>query len=455
MRTLAVVVVALGVVAGGVYVAAGRAAGPGVEIVRPARFVGASTPVEVGIEAPLAELSDLDVRFEQEGTATTILSLADAESGAAAVREVDAARVRITRTMTRENVPGLRAGRGRIVVRATWPVLFGLRQVHTEIAREVEVRLDPPRLAVVSTYHYINLGGSEAIVYRVTPADASSGVRVGDVEYPGFPLTGAASAGATSTDPSLRLAFFALRWDQPLETPMTLYARDEAGNAAEAPFERRVFPKPARASHIELTDAFLDRVVPAILAGTKEVAPEGSLIEQFVVINSDLRRLNAERIASFARETAPEMLWQGAVFHPFTNSSAESAFADRRTYLYRGREVDRQVHLGFDLASYANTPIVAANRGTVVFAGELGIYGHTVILDHGMGLQSLYAHLSSIDVPVGAMVEKKQTLGRSGMTGMAGGDHLHFTMLLHGQMVTPVEWWDPHWIEDRVLRKLR
>ena len=455
MRTLAVVVMALGVVAGGVYVVAGRAAGPGVEIVRPARFVGVSTPVEVGIDAPLAELSGLEVRFEQEGTATTLLSLADAESGAAAVREVDAARVRITRTMTRETVPGLRAGPGRIVVRATRPVLYGLRQVHTEVARDVEVRLDPPRLSVVSTHHYINLGGSEAIVYRVTPADASSGVRVGDVDYPGFPLTGAASAGATSTDPSLRLAFFALRWDQPITTPMALYARDEAGNAAEAQFERRVFPKPARTSRIELNDTFLERVVPAILAGTKEVAPEGSLLEQFVVINSDLRRLNAERIASFARETSPEMLWQGAVFHPFTNSSAESAFADRRTYLYQGREVDRQVHLGFDLASYANTPIVAANRGRVVFAGELGIYGNAVILDHGMGLQSLYAHLSGIDVPVGATVEKRQTLGRSGMTGMAGGDHLHFTMLLHGQMVTPVEWWDAHWIEDRVLRKLR
>jgi murein DD-endopeptidase MepM/ murein hydrolase activator NlpD len=280
-------------------------------------------------------------------------------------------------------------------------------------------------------------------------------VRVGDLQYPGYPLSGAASAGAASADPSLRLAFFALRWDQPLTTPMALYARDEAGNTAEAEFERRVFPKPARASRINLDDEFLARVVPAILAGTDDIAPGGSLIEQYVAINSELRRLNAERIASFARETAPEMLWQGVVFHPFTNTSAESAFADRRTYFYQGREVDRQVHLGFDLASYANTPIVAANRGRVLFAGELGIYGNTVILDHGMGLQSLYAHLSGIDVAAGAMVEKGQTLGRSGMTGLAGGDHLHFTMLLHGQMVTPVEWWDAHWIEDRVLRKVR
>jgi murein DD-endopeptidase MepM/ murein hydrolase activator NlpD len=278
---------------------------------------------------------------------------------------------------------------------------------------------------------------------------------VGDLEYPGFPLAGAASAGAAASDPTLRLAFFALRWDQPLATPMALYARDEAGNTAQAQFERRVFPKPARTSRIEVPDALLERVVPSILAGTQEIAPTGSLIDQFVVINSELRRLNAERIAAFARDTSPELLWQGAVFHSFTNTSAESAFADRRTYIYQGREVDRQVHLGFDLASYANTPIVAANRGKVLFAGELGIYGNTVILDHGMGLQSLYAHLSGIDVAPGVMVEKEQPLGRSGMTGLAGGDHLHFTMLLHGQMVTPVEWWDAHWIEDRILRKLR
>jgi murein DD-endopeptidase MepM/ murein hydrolase activator NlpD len=196
-------------------------------------------------------------------------------------------------------------------------------------------------------------------------------------------------------------------------------------------------------------------VVPAILAGTTEVAPQGTTIEKFLVINGELRRKNAEKIASFANQSSPEWLWGGAVFHPFTNTAVQSAFADRRTYIYQGREVDRQTHLGFDLASYAGTPIVAANRGKVLFADELGIYGNTVILDHGMGVQSLYAHLSSIGVKVGDVVEKSQALGRSGMTGMAAGDHLHFTMLVAGRMVNPIEWWDSHWIEDRILRKLR
>ena len=177
--------------------------------------------------------------------------------------------------------------------------------------------------------------------------------------------------------------------------------------------------------------------------------------QKFLVINGELRRKNNEKIASFASQTAPSILWNGAVFHPFTNTGVQSAFADHRTYIYKGKDVDQQIHLGFDLASYAGTPIVAANRGKVLFAEELGIYGNTVIIDHGMGVQSLYAHLSSIGVKPGDMVEKEQQLGRSGMTGMAAGDHLHFTMLVNGQMVNPVEWWDSHWIEDRILRKLR
>jgi murein DD-endopeptidase MepM/ murein hydrolase activator NlpD len=259
----------------------------------------------------------------------------------------------------------------------------------------------------------------------------------------------------TVADPAIRVGFFALRFDQDLNTPIRLFARDEAGNSARADFDYRTFPKPFKRSRIELDDRFLDRVVPAILQGTSDVKPDGDTLAKFLVINGELRRKNAEKISSFAKQSAPEMLWRGVVFHPFTNNAVESAFADQRTYTYKGKEVDHQVHLGFDLASFTGTKIVAANRGKVLFADELGIYGNCVILDHGMGVQSLYAHLSSIGVKPGDTVEKQQELGRSGMTGLAGGDHLHFTMLVNGQMVNPVEWWDAHWIQDRILRKLQ
>src|SRR6185295_1948820 len=231
-----------------------------------------------------------------------------------------------------------------------------------------------------------------------------SGVLVGDIEYPGYPASGATVEGVKINDPAVRIAFFALRWDQDVKTPIRLFARDEAGNTARADFDYRSFPKPFKKSRIELDDKFLDRVVPAILAGTTEVKPDGDTMAKFLVINGELRRKNAEKIASYAKQTAPEMYWRGVVFHPFTNSAVESAFADHRTYYYKGKEVDQQTHLGFDLASYAGTPIVAANRGKVVHADELGIYGNCVIVDHGMGVQSLYAHLSQIDVKVGQMV---------------------------------------------------
>jgi murein DD-endopeptidase MepM/ murein hydrolase activator NlpD len=131
-----------------------------------------------------------------------------------------------------------------------------------------------------------------------------------------------------------------------------------------------------------------------------------------------------------------------------------SSFADQRTYVYEGREVDHQVHLGYDLASVARSPVPAANRGIVRMAGYFGIYGNAVVVDHGHGLMTLYAHLSSLDVSEGAEVQRGQVLGRTGATGLAGGDHLHFTTLVGGLPVDPTEWWDPAWIRDRVARKL-
>jgi len=451
MRKLVVLLIVIAVLAGATWAIAGRLGGPAITITAPARFVGSSTPLEATIDAAADRVSSLRVTIEQDGRTMDIAPAIAAEATAGG-----GPRVKVTGTIGPSTAPGLKSGPAKLTVTAAHPVLFGLRHNASTVSRDVQVRLERPRVSVVSSHHFVNLGGTEAIVYRVSPNDVQSGVVVGDLEYPGFPASGAHVEGVPAiADPGLRIAFFALRWDQKLDTPMRLFARDEAGNSVQADFEHQTFPKPQKQSRIELDDRFLSRVIPAILAGTTEVKPDGTLIDQFVVVNGELRRKNAALIGSFAASTSPEMLWQGQVFHPYTNSAAEAAFADHRTYVYQGKEVDHQVHLGFDLASYANTPIVAANRGVVLYAAELGIYGNAVIIDHGMGIQSLYGHLSSIGVQPGATVEKGQEIGKSGMTGMAGGDHLHFTMLVNGQMVTPVEWWDAHWIEDRIVRKLR
>jgi murein DD-endopeptidase MepM/ murein hydrolase activator NlpD len=453
MKYLLGLILALALVAGGVFVYAGRLPGPTIEIARPTKYVGQSTPVDVAITAPGAHLSNARIIFEQNGKQTTLFSLAQPAS--ADVKQDGTDKMRVTRTVTRDQIPDLKSGPARIVVTAERPVLYGIRKTRSTATRDVQVRLERPVASVLSTKHYINLGGSEMVVYRATPADVESGVQVGDLKYPGYPASGAKLEGVHIADPAVKIAFIALRYDQDVNTPMFAYAQDEAGNSARADFDHMTFPKPFKKSRIELSDAFLERVVPQILSTTTEVNPQGSTIEKFLVLNGELRRKNAETIASYAKKSEPEILWGGVVFHPFTSTAVEAAFADQRTYIYQGKEVDRQTHLGFDLARIVNSPIVAANRGKVVHAAPLGIYGNCVILDHGMGVQSLYAHLSSIGAQVGQMVEKEQELGKSGMTGLAGGDHLHFTMLVNGQMVNPVEWWDAHWIQDRILRKLR
>jgi murein DD-endopeptidase MepM/ murein hydrolase activator NlpD len=465
MRWLAALVVLALLSFCGAYVVAGRAAPPRLTIDKPERVVGQSGTLEVTAEAPNARFTALTITLEQNGRTTPLFDISRLDRGqAGTVAPTEPNRLRVSRPFGKQSVPQLQAGAARIVVTAARPSFLGLRTVSATTSRDIQVRLEPPRIAALSTHHYVNHGGSEMVVYRATPTDVQSGVRVGDVEYPGFAraevgAAGGGPGGPGSIDAGLKVAFFALLYDQKLNAPIVAFARDEAGNETRATFVDKVFEKPFKKSHIELDDKFLNRVVPEILAHSPELkttppAAGDDMLPAFLKINGELRKINTDEISALAAKSSPMRLWNGP-FVQLGNSQVEASFADQRTYFYKGREVDRQVHLGFDLAVTSNVAVVAANNGTVLHASWLGIYGNCVILDHGMGVQSLYGHLSAFEVKVGDTVTKGQTIGRSGMTGLAGGDHLHFTMLVNGHPVNPVEWWDSHWIEDRVERKLR
>lgn len=448
LKFLFFLLVAALIVGAGAWIWAGREAGPTITIRQPEKFVGQTSSLDLAVEAPGGQFSRIDVSVEQNGKTFPVFALG--QPAQAQVKQDTANRIYIIRPIGKRAIPELQPGNARIVVRASRPVLYGMRQVESNAARDVQVRLEPPRVAVLSTHHYVNHGGAEFVVYRATPSDVESGVRVGDRTYPGFP---AAAVGLK--DPAARVAFFALLPDQDLNERAAVFARDPGGNQAvtELP-DYRTFPKPFARSRIEIDDRFLQRVVPAIAENTPDMQiPTDDVLQGFLKINGELRRKNAETIASLSRKTAPEMMWKEN-FQQLGGSQVEARFADHRTYFYKGKEVDQQVHLGFDLAVTANVPIVAAQRGVVVHADYLGIYGNCVIIDHGLGIQTLYAHLSSMDVKAGDRVEKGQALGRSGMTGLAGGDHLHFTVLVNGQAVNPVEWWDTKWMQDRVFRKV-
>jgi murein DD-endopeptidase MepM/ murein hydrolase activator NlpD len=454
-RWLLAVLVLLALACAGAFVAASRSAPPTVTIDKPDRLVGQTGTLEVTATAPGARFTALTIALEQNGRTIPLFTLDGPQT--AKITVTDATHLNVSRPFGKQGVPDLQSGAARIVVSATRASFLNLRQLTTTASKDVQVRLEPPRIAVLSTHHYVNHGGSEMVVYKATPADIASGVRVGDVEYPGFP---AAGAGVEGADPSIKVAFFALLYDQPLDTPIVAFARDEAGNQAKATFIDNVFEKPFKKSRIEIDDKFINRVVPEILEHSPELklaapaqdSPE--MLAAFLKINGDLRKINTDQIAAMAAKTSPKRLWDGP-FVQLGNSKVEASFADRRTYIYKGKEIDQQTHLGFDLAVTQHVPVAAAAAGTVVNASWLGIYGNCVIIDHGLGVQSLYGHLMSFDVKVGDTVTRGQVVGKSDSTGLAGGDHLHFTLLVGGRMVNPVEWWDPHWMADRVERKLK
>jgi murein DD-endopeptidase MepM/ murein hydrolase activator NlpD len=262
-------------------------------------------------------------------------------------------------------------------------------------------------------------------------------VQVGDRFYPGYPHP---------SQPGMMIAFYAL----PLEGGATprVVAEDRAGNRANAGTSVTLLPRPRPSGAIELGDEFMASKVGELLPDH-----QGTPLEGYLHINRDIRQANAERIRELCKTSAPELLWSGA-FEPLPNGETREKFGVRRSYRYQGKEVDQQTHLGLDFASLSQAPVPAANSGKVIFAEDLGIYGNTVILDHGLGLFSLYGHLTDIGVSVGDAVTKGQPLGHTGTTGLAGGDHLHFSMIVSGEFVEPEEWLDAKWIRDHVTARL-
>jgi hypothetical protein len=355
------------------------------------------------------------------------------------------ARAELTATVGRSTQDWLKEGEA--VLRATADRMAGPLRSRAPVVREwkLQVLLRPPLLELLSRQHYVRQGGSGAVVFRVGDTAVRSGVRAGTVESLSYPLPGGGKGE--------RFCLFAIPWELDDVGQVRLFAEDGAGNRTELPFVDVFKKQPPRTDTLELTDEFLEKVVPAIASQTPGFDASGSLLEQYLRINGPLRREVLERIAALARESEPRFLWRGA-FQQMPDTQRRAGFAEARTYVYRGKAVDHQTHLGLDLASTEHAPVPAANSGKVVFAGWLAIYGNAVILDHGYGLMSLYGHMSAIDVKVGGEVRKGEVLGRSGSTGLAGGDHLHLEIFVQGKSVDPLEWLDEHWIRDNIGTKV-
>ena len=157
--------------------------------------------------------------------------------------------------------------------------------------------------------------------------------------------------------------------------------------------------------------------------------------EKYVQLSpANLARANreAKEIETIYSAMSGEMLWQEPFRVPIAGGTGRN-FGHRR--VFNGEP--RAPHSGADLRAKTGTPIHAANRGRVVLAKNLFFTGNTVILDHGLGIYSLYAHLSRLDVKRGDTATRGQLLGLAGATGRVTGPHLHWAVRAQGARVDP------------------
>lgn len=333
-------------------------------------------------------------------------------------------------------------GPAKIIVEAVdRSYLHFLHGNKTVYERDVIIDTEPPALEIISPQEYINHGGSGFVIFKASADTNIAGVMVGELYFPGY--------NNYFKDPNVYICFFALPYNKDKDSDIVISATDNAGNSSKNSFYHTVKPVIYRKSSINISEKFILNKMQSLIEGER---PSG-LNDIFLKVNSELRQQNDSAIADISKKTKAQIFWKGN-FHQLSRSKVEANFADERTYIINEEPVDKQYHLGYDLAVTKRYPIEAANSGVVTFAGDMGIYGKTVIIDHGMGLSSLYGHMSTIGVKAGDSIKRKQIIGKTGTSGLAAGDHLHYGVYIQGHAVRPVEWWDPKWIRDNVEIKL-
>ena len=417
---------------------------PEVSLEGPFDLVGPTTPLIINIQDKGTGLRDISIRIIHNLETYVLADQSFPSDGWLSVAGGTEQEFRFEGIPYGSSDLPRRKGQAQLIITArdySWRNLFeGNGQ---RIEKDFTPQFTPPRLELLSLPSTIVQGGSGVVRYRVTPEVPTHGIKIGKAFFPGFP----------APDKAGMFAFVAFPYNARRNTPIQIMADDGFGNSALLDVDFQIKPQFWRTRPIKISDKFIRKTVPSILAQTPDLTSQGDLLQDFLLVNDVLRKKNNQTIADLTKKSRPEILWKGA-FRQLSGSQVQASFADHREYLYKGKVVDTQDHLGFDLAVTKHYPVEAANHGIVLFSGYLGIYGNTVILDHGYGLLSLYAHMSSIAVKVGETVTISQPLGKSGTTGLAGGDHLHFSLILHGEQVNPTEWWDPFWVKTRIKDKL-
>jgi murein DD-endopeptidase MepM/ murein hydrolase activator NlpD len=428
VRKILVIVIGLAVVAS-VAILLTQSAPPVVDLPSPITTLGQATPIIVHVHDPHG-IRSVEAFVEQNGVQYRVWGTNQLSPVADGIWNFSAG-VKTT--------PQLKDGSAKLIFLATSNSLL-----HKTARWEgpVTVVTRPPTVSVDSDQHYLYLGMADLATFNISGTWTEGGVRVGDQTFRAWPMPGG--------KPGF-FSLFAFAWNMPPGTIPVVYASNGAGNDVTSSIVFQ-FPKKEQPKYtvhdLQISDQFMQKVI-------NELDPNGSgdPVARFVKINSEMRRANNKVLSDLRLKTADHFLWS----QPFlrqSHSQAEASFADTRNYIYKGAKIDQQVHLGYDLAATQHVGVEASNDGRVVYAAPLGIYGNCIVVDHGYGLQTIYGHLSQINVHEGDMVKRGQVMGTSGQTGMAGGDHIHFAMQLDGVQIDPKEWWDGHWIKDHIAKRV-
>lgn len=229
----------------------------------------------------------------------------------------------------------------------------------------------------------------------------------------------------------------------------TIYAQDYANNISKSYIPLYLKDKKYRLSNIKLSDRFLKGKIAQLSEEFTETGGVSDSIEQFKIINEDVRAKNEKLIHEITSNVSNSMISDFKInkMYPLKNAKIVASFGDHRKYSYKGDPISESYHLGLDMASNAMADIKPQNGGEVVYSNYNGIYGNMPVVYHGLGLYTLYGHCSSINISNGDYLQAKGTIAKTGKSGYAMGDHLHFGVLVQGIEVRPEEWMDDKWMK--------
>jgi murein DD-endopeptidase MepM/ murein hydrolase activator NlpD len=308
----------------------------------------------------------------------------------------------------------------------------------------VEVDYKRPDINILANSYSVTRGGVGLVIFQVK-----------DEALKGFYVE--AGGNRFKAQPYKKEGYYAtlIAWPFDKENfTANIIALDKAGNKRISNVPFYLLGKNYRTSFIQAKDKFIDGKISDLIASEPKYSIIDNRLEKLKTINETMRLENEDLIHTLGKTVSNELLeeWKIKKFYPLRNAAKVASFGDDRHYYYEHKEneVSESKHVGLDLASTKMAKIVSSNAGKVVFADYNGIYGNMPMIDHGLGLFTLYGHCSNILVKTGDDIGAGFGIAQTGKSGLALGDHLHFGILVQGIEVRPEEWMDSKWIRDNV-----